>query len=119
MDDDLRPAFDKLRTAAKDLADITEGTSYGTPSLHVRKKFLCRVKDAQTIAVMCPLEEKDLLIEADPAIYFETAHYKGWPVVLVRVDIIGESELQHRLIQAWLMQAPKRLGKSRETLTDR
>lgn len=118
MDGDLRPAFDKLRSAATGLAEVTEGTSYGTPSLHLRKKFLCRVKDAQTIAIMCPREDKELLIEAEPAIYFETAHYKGWPVVLVRIDIIGQSELQHRLKQAWLMQAPKRLAKAHDTLPE-
>ncbi|WP_269930712.1 MmcQ/YjbR family DNA-binding protein [Aminobacter sp. HY435] len=117
MGDDLARAFDRLRCAAEGLAEISEGTSYGTPSLHVRKKFLCRVKDAETVAVMCPLEEKEMLIEADPGIYFETAHYQGWPVVLVRVDKIDSSELHHRLERAWTMQAPKNLVKARQNQT--
>jgi hypothetical protein len=112
--DDLRPAFNKLRAAADGLAEVVEGTSYGTPSLHVRKKFLCRVKDADTVAVMCPLEEKEMLIEADPHLYFETAHYKGWPIILVRIHDILPDQLRTRLERAWLMQAPKSLLKARQ-----
>ena len=85
MSDDLSPAFAKLVAAAEGLAEIEQGTSYGTPALKVRKKLLCRVKDADTVVVMCPLEEKELLIEAAPEFYFETDHYKGWPAILVRV----------------------------------
>lgn len=114
MADDLQPAFDKLLIAAEGLAEVVAGTSYGTPSLHVRKKFLCRVKDADTVAVMCALEEKEMLMEADPHLYFETAHYKGWPVVLVRVHDIPLDQLRSRLDRAWLMQAPRSLLKTRQ-----
>ena len=62
----LQPAFEKLRAAAVGLPEIVEATSYGTPSLTVRKKFLSRVKDADTVVVMCPVEEKEVLIEAAP-----------------------------------------------------
>jgi hypothetical protein len=112
--DDLASAFDKLRAAAEGLPEIAEATSYGTPCLQLRKKFLCRVKDADTIAIMCPLEEKQMLIEAAAQIYFETAHYHDWPVVLVRIDAISADELRHRLERAWLMQAPKSLVKARQ-----
>ena len=27
---------------------------------------------------MCAIEEKELLMEAVPDIYYETDHYKGW-----------------------------------------
>ncbi|MBB6467535.1 MmcQ/YjbR family DNA-binding protein [Aminobacter carboxidus] len=114
MSDGLQPAFDKLRAAAEGLAEVVEGTSYGTPSLHVRKKFLCRVKDADTAAVTCALEEKEMLMEADPQLYFETAHYKGWPVVLVRIHDIPPDQLRTRLKRAWLMQAPKSLLKAQQ-----
>ncbi|MDR7221131.1 MmcQ/YjbR family DNA-binding protein [Aminobacter aminovorans] len=114
MSDDLQPAFAKLLAAAEGLAEVVEGTSYGTPSLHVRKKFLCRVKDADTVAVMCPLEEKEMLMEADPHLYFETAHYKDWPVILVRIHDIPIDQLRTRLERAWLMQAPKTLIKARQ-----
>ena len=58
-------------------------------ALKVRGKLFLRVKDAGTLVLMCPLEEKELLMEAAPHIYYETDHYKGWPAVLVRVAAIA------------------------------
>ena len=63
---------------------------------------------------MCPLDEKEVLMAAAPGIYFETAHYHGWPAVLVRMSAISDEELSHRLMLAWKTQAPKRLLASLE-----
>ncbi len=109
MSADLVPVVERLRKAASGLAGIEEGTSYGTPALKVRRKFLCRVKDADTIVLTCPLDEKELLMSAAPDIYFETDHYRGWPAVLVRLGEISDEELRHRLARAWKTQAPKHL----------
>jgi hypothetical protein len=100
----------KLLVALEGLPDVTEGTSYGYPAFKVGKKFLCRIKDAGTLVVTCPLEEKEMLMAAAPGIYFETDHYRGWPAVLVRINEIEPEELHHRLRKAWLTQAPKRLA---------
>ncbi|QPC95079.1 MmcQ/YjbR family DNA-binding protein [Mesorhizobium sp. INR15] len=112
MTGNLSSAFEAMRLAARGLPDIVETTSYGTPALKVGKKLLARVKDAETIVLMCPLEEKELLLEAAPSIYFETDHYKGWPALLVRLAEIPSDELRHRLEQTWLRQAPKTLIKN-------
>jgi hypothetical protein len=102
----------KLLAALEGLPEIAEGTSYGYPCFKVGKKFLCRIKDGGgTLVVTCPLEEKEMLMAAAPAIYFETDHYRGWPAVLVRIHEIGDEELAHRLRKAWLVQAPKKLAK--------
>jgi hypothetical protein len=79
------------------------------PTLRVRKKFLACLKDAETLVIRCPLEEKELLKEAAPEIYWETDHYKGWPGILIRLAAISEAELRHRLGRAWRMRAGKRL----------
>jgi hypothetical protein len=112
VSEDLSPAFAKLVAAAEGLAEVEQGASYGTPALKVRKKLLCRVKDADTVVVMCPLEEKELLIEAAPAFYFETDHYRGWPAILVRIHAVPADELRLRLSRAWQMHAPKSLVKA-------
>jgi hypothetical protein len=101
----------KLLAALDGLPEVTEGTSYGYPTFKVGKKFLCRIKDAGTLVVTCPLEEKEMLMAAAPAIYFETDHYRGWPAVLVRIEEIDTDELRHRLLRAWMVQAPKKLVK--------
>ncbi|WP_163270499.1 MmcQ/YjbR family DNA-binding protein [Chelativorans alearense] len=107
-------AFERLREAAAGLPEVEESTSYGTPSLKVRKKFLARVKDPETIVLMCPLEEKEMLLSAAPDIFYETDHYRGWPAILARIHRIAPDELRHRLERAWRMQAPKRLAAARD-----
>ncbi|MDP3899063.1 MAG: MmcQ/YjbR family DNA-binding protein [Mesorhizobium sp.] len=103
MSDALAPAFAKLRRAAEGMAHVVEGTCYGTPALKVDKKLLARVKDAETVVLVCAPEDKALLIEAAPEIYFETDHYRGWPLVLARIGVISEEELRHRRGIGWRM----------------
>jgi len=107
----LNRVFARARKAAKatKLPGIEAAASYGTPSLTVRGKLLLRVKDADTLVLRCTLEDKAMLIEAAPAIYFETDHYAGWPAVLARLSAIDDAELAHRLAQAWQLQAPNKL----------
>jgi len=112
--DPLAVPFKRVRKAAAalKLPEVEEATSYGTPSLTVRGKSFVRMKDKDTLVVLCPVEEKEMLMEAAPEIYFETDHYKGWPAVLVRLKVIKFTELKHRLKRAWRQKAPKRLTKS-------
>jgi hypothetical protein len=106
----LSGAISRARKAAKvtRLPGIAEATSYGTPSLTVDGKLLARVKDADTLVLRCTLEDKAMLMEAAPDIYFETDHYVGWPLVLARLPAISDAELAHRLEKAWHLQAPKK-----------
>jgi hypothetical protein len=101
--------FARVRAAASGLPEVEESTWYGTPSLKVRGKGFARLKDADTLVVLCALDEKEMLMEADPEVFFETDHYKGWPAMLVRLERISTSQLRHRLEQAWRLKAPKRL----------
>jgi hypothetical protein len=112
MAGELDRVLAKALSAAAALPAVEAGTSYGTPALKVRGKFLARVRDAATLVVMCPLEEKELLMAAAPEIYYETDHYKGWPAVLVRIAKIKKAELAVRLERAWRVQAPKKLVKA-------
>ena len=88
---------------------VEEGTSYGTPALKVRGKLFARLKDADTLVVHSAPDEKEMLMEVDPKVYFETDHYKGWHAVLVRLKSISAGKLRNRLEQAWRHKAPKRL----------
>jgi len=95
--------------ASTGLPGIEASTSYGTPSLKVRGQFLARMKDADTLVVRCPLEEKHFLMEAEPAVFFETDHYEGYPAFLVRLSVADDATIAGRLERAWRMQAPKKL----------
>ena len=113
---DLLPAFEKLKEAAAGLPEVEPSLSYGTPALKVGKKSLCRVKDPETVVLMCTMEEKEMLLAAAPGIYFETDHYKGWQAILVRIHAISPEELRHRLERTWLSAAPRKLVKEWEKM---
>ena len=108
-----------MRAAARvaKLPEVEEGLSFGTAALKLRGKLLMRVKDPDTLVFRCAIEEKAMLMEAEPGIYFETDHYKGWPAVLVRLSRASDSELRHCLERAWRLQAPAKLIAQREANT--
>jgi hypothetical protein len=109
MDD----GFERVATLASGLPEVERGTSYGTPSLKVKGKSFCRMKEKMdgVLVVMLPLGLKEALIEAEPEKYFETPHYTGWPAMLVRLDAVSDEELINRLQCAWKEKAPVKLRK--------
>jgi len=83
------------------------------PAFRVRGKLFAwraRERDGGGLAVRVDRDEKELLLESNPDVYFETPHYRGYPAVLVRLDKIDRGELAERIEDAWLIQAPKRLA---------
>jgi hypothetical protein len=110
--------FDYVRRVMAQLPGAEESTSYGTPSFKVRKKFLCRLWPEDTLAkhdeapevlvvVTDSIEEKAMLIETTPKVYFSTPHYDGHPHVLVRLNKIKQADLADLLEDAWNQNASK------------
>jgi hypothetical protein len=58
------------------------------------------------------LVAKEALLADDPAVYFTTPHFDGYPAVLVRLERIGLDELEELVTEAWLARAPKRLART-------
>jgi hypothetical protein len=54
----------------------------------------------------------EALVADDPAVFFTTPHFAGYPAVLVRLDVIEPAELQELLRDAWLARAPKKLTRA-------
>jgi hypothetical protein len=57
------------------------------------------------------LGAKEALIADDPAVYFTTPHFDGYAAVLVRLHEIAADELEELIVEAWMVQAPKRLAR--------
>jgi hypothetical protein len=92
------------------LPGMEEGPCYGTAGFRVRKKFVARFRDQDTVLVVkCGFDERDFRLRADPGAFFTTDHYRGYPTVLVRLDRVPEAELVALLEHAWRLSAPKRL----------
>jgi hypothetical protein len=69
--------------------------------------------DGPVLAARVPDEgAKAALLADDPAVYFSTPHFNGYPAILVRLDVIDSGELGGLLVDAWLARAPKRLAAS-------
>lgn len=110
----MTDGFDSIRRAAARAAlpEVAETTWYRTPALAVRGRSFTRLREPGVAVLMCPLEDKEMLLAAAPAIWFETDHYRGWPAILVRLDAICEADLARRLAVAWAQKAPNRLVKA-------
>ena len=113
----IEKAFERIKglAAGRSLLEVEHATSYGTPALKVHGSTFARMLDPATLVLQCPEEQKSLLMEISPDIYFETDHYVGYPVVLIRLDAIGDEELSLRLEDAWRLKAPERLRALRPT----
>lgn len=97
------------------MPELVKSTTHGTPSLKVKTSFIGRLKDETSFAIHCPLEEKPLLMESAPHVYFETDHYKGWPYILIHLEAVSDEELSHRIKLAWHAKAPAKLKKANST----
>jgi hypothetical protein len=105
------PSWDDVIAVASRLPGIEVATSYGTPSLRVKGKFICRLRtnpDALVLRVL-DIGDREALLQGNPEAFFSTPHYDGAAYVLVRLEAVDPVELAELLEDAWRLQAPKRM----------
>lgn len=95
--------FEELR-----LPGVSKGTFMGRLSLKHLGRSIIGSKDGESLVVHCPLEIKEMLLDAEPATYFVTDHCKGYPAILMRPEKIDKTILRARIEVAWRMAATKR-----------
>ena len=61
------------------------------------------------LAVHLPLDVKAMLLDSEPATFFTTPHFDGYPAILLRLGKIGGRALRGLLEQSWRERAPRRL----------
>ncbi|HEY7026578.1 MAG TPA: MmcQ/YjbR family DNA-binding protein [Gemmatimonadales bacterium] len=115
----LRTAFEPVRRAATGLPEVEESTSYGTPSLKVRGKFLTRLKeDGETIVLRVDFDSRDAMMRIQPEVFFITDHYRDYPAVLIRLKTVGRAQLRELLADAWRLVAPRSLVAKKRAASD-
>ncbi|MET0145351.1 MAG: MmcQ/YjbR family DNA-binding protein [Ilumatobacteraceae bacterium] len=99
------------RRIALSLPETTEKPSYGTPGFRVKDKLFARMHDLPDTLVVwvADMAEKEAMLAADPDAFFETPHYDGYPMLLVRLPAIDADELGEVLTDSWRARAPRRL----------
>jgi hypothetical protein len=101
-----------VREIAFALPEVEESAGERT-AYSVRGKgfaWAARERDGGGLAVRVDREEKELILDSNPDVYFTSPHYRGFPAVQIRLETIEREELVQRLEDAWLIQAPKRLA---------
>ncbi|WP_283137565.1 MmcQ/YjbR family DNA-binding protein [Rhizohabitans arisaemae] len=92
------------------LPEVTESTSWGTPSFKVRGKFFLRWhEDPELVVFKVELEERAALVGERPETFLVTGHYERYQLMLVRTADLPDDELRELVVEAWRMAAPKRL----------
>jgi hypothetical protein len=102
--------YDMIRELAAQHPGVEEGTSYGTPSLRVKGKFMARLKeDGESVVFRISFDARDLLMQTRPQAFYITDHYLGYPAVLMRLSAVTEAEARDVIAMSWRFVAPKRL----------
>jgi hypothetical protein len=101
--------FDDVRKITLVWPEVEDGTSYGTAALKVRKKMLVRLKEDGDSLVMpgVPQDERDMLVETRPDIFYFTAHYRDYPMVLIRLSRATRASVEPLLRRHWRTLASK------------
>lgn len=104
----MTPAqFDKV---ALSFPNTELSTAYGQPAYKSFGKFLTRLrKEDDSVVLGCvPLDEREIICEADPETFHFTDHYRNYPYVLARLKRLDAKTLRGYLTRQWRHNAPKK-----------
>jgi hypothetical protein len=112
----LPVTFDDVRKIALAWPEVEDGTSYGTPALKVRKKLLARLREDGDSLVMLgvPRDEREMLVESQPKVFYFTDHYRDYPIALIRLSKASRSTVEPFLRRRWRALASKKAVRESE-----
>ena len=103
-------AYDEVRKLGLALPGVEDSTSYGTPSLKVRGKFMARLReDGESLALRIGFPQREELLHRSPDVFYVTDHYIGYPAVVVRLNKVSRELMAKLLMETWREIAPKKL----------
>lgn len=95
------------------LPHVVESTSWGEPCLKAHGKlWVWWSPSANAPVFKVPIEEREILLEAEPDTFFITDHYRGHPLVLVRPERFDAGWAVANLQRVWRSMAPRRVLKA-------
>jgi len=103
--------LEEMRRIILSFPGAEEGTSYGRPSFLVNRKFFTRLRaeDDSLVLTGVPIDEREMLMEAEPATFHVTPHYKDYPAVLARRETLHPGSFRNFLERRWRKIAPKKV----------
>jgi hypothetical protein len=103
--------FEKACKIALRLPGVEVSTSYGTPAIKVKGKFMARLRSEAEgwLAIRCDFFEREMLLQAAPQVFHLTDHYLNYPMILIDLAEIRRDALEDIIEKAWRMSATKKL----------
>jgi hypothetical protein len=100
---------DEMDAIAMAFPGVEKGMSYGRPSYKVNGKFFTRLRreDNSMVLMEVSFDEREMLMEAEPATFHFTAHYKDYPCVLARIESLHPGSLRNFLERRFRKVAKK------------
>ena len=104
---------EEMRAIVMAFPAVEEGMSYGSPAFKVNGKFFTRLRreDKSVVLTGVSFDEREMLMEAEPATFHITPHYKDYPSVLARIETLHPGSFRNFLERKWREIAPKKLVK--------
>ncbi len=104
--------WERVAELALELPEVEASTSWERPSFRVRgKAFAGASRHEGAMWARCDRDERALIVASEPDVYRLTAHFEASPAhLLVWLEHADEEDVRERLIDAWLLKAPKRLA---------
>ena len=95
--------YEDFKALVLSLPETAEGTSYGHPSFKTCGKFLTRLRseDDSVVVYVDSLDQRDMLIEAEPETFHITDHYRNYPIVLARLTAVDPVWMMSALSRRW------------------
>ena len=112
--------WDEAVAFALTLPGTELANSYGKPAVKVAtngRAFLVTGHEADTsFGLAIPLEAIDLLTATEPETYWQTPHYEGYPMVLVRYAAQDEERVAETIRRSrdWTASLPKARPRKRK-----
>ena len=104
---------DEMREIIMSFPGAEEGVSYGAPAYKVNGKFFTRLRreDQSVVLVGISMDEREMLMEAEPGTFHITPHYKDYPSVLARIESLDPGSFRNFLDRKWRQIAPRKVVK--------
>jgi hypothetical protein len=100
------------------LPGASETLWFNRPAVFIHGQFLTKVHDKENAMVLRvgSMEMRDMMLEAEPKLFYITDHYRNFPYVLARLSALDRKTLKEMLVGRAAQLAanpPKRKAKKK------
>ena len=100
------------------LPGAVETLWFNKPAVFIHDQFLTKVHDKEEAMVLRvgSMEMRDMMLEAEPKLFYITDHYRSFPFVLARLSALDKKSLKDMLVGRAAQLAanpPKRKAKTK------